>query len=96
MIISLAQRRYPGQKLHQIGFVIYAANDTDVYDAEYFSATSAIATSGTFINYREIFGRFSLPFGAFIVVPATFKPDINAEFLLRIFSQDKANLEELK
>ena len=96
MIISLAQRKIPLEKLHQIGFTIYEEIETGDYSADYFKSTAAIGTSGSYINYREVFGRFSLTKGAYIIIPATFLPNTEAEFLLRIFSQEKINLEEIK
>lgn len=97
MIISLAQRKIPWEKLHQIGFTIYPAGDKGKkYDADYFNSSKAVATSGNYINYREVFGRFTLPKGTFIIIPATFIPQTPAEYLLRIFSQEKITLEELK
>ena len=96
MIISLAQRKIPLEKLHQIGFTIYKEIETCDYSADYFKSTEAIGTSGSYINYREVFGRFSLTKGAYIIIPATFLPNTEAEFLLRIFSQEKINLEEIK
>ena len=95
MIISLAQRKIPLEKLHQIGFTIYKEIETGDYSADYFKSTQAIGTSGSYINYREVFGRFSLTKGAYIIIPATFLPNTEAEFLLRIFSQEKINLEEI-
>ena len=95
VIVSLAQRKVPGNKLHQIGFTIYEANDTNSYDAEHLKSTKALATSGSYINYREIFGRFILFQGDYIVIPATFAPNTEAEYLLRIFSQEKITLTEL-
>ena len=96
MIISLAQRKIPLEKLHQIGFTIYKEIETGDYSADYFKSTQAIGTSGSYINYREVFGRFSLTKGSYIIIPATFLPNTEAEFLLRIFSQEKINLEEIK
>ena len=95
MIISLAQRKIPLEKLHQIGFTIYKEIETGDYSADYFKSTQAIGTSGSYINYREVFGRFSLTKGNYIIIPATFLPNTEAEFLLRIFSQEKINLEEI-
>ena len=95
MIISLAQRKIPLEKLHQIGFTIYEAQENSDYSADYFKSTEAIGTSGSYINYREVFGRYILSKGSYIIIPATFLPNTKAEFLLRIFSQEKINLEEI-
>ena len=96
MIISLAQRKIPLEKLHQIGFTIYDADESGHYTADYFRTSQAVGTSGSYINYREVFGRFTLSQGSYVVIPATFLPNIEAEFLLRIFSQEKIHLEQIK
>ena len=96
MIISLAQRKTVNQKLHQIGFTIYQATGNDLYDLNFFKNNKAIATSGSYINYREVFGRFTLTKGSFIVIPATFLPETECEFLLRIFSQEKITLQKIQ
>ena len=70
--------------------------ETGDYSADYFKSTAAIGTSGSYINYREVFGRFSMTKGSYIIIPATFLPNTEAEFLLRIFSQEKIHLEEIK
>ena len=95
VIISLAQKKLPMQKLNQIGFTIYEANKTDEYTWEYFKASTAVATSGTYINYREVFGRFTLSAGSYVIIPATFLPNIQCDFLLRIFSQEKVTLTKI-
>ena len=99
MIISLAQRKIPLQKQHQIGFTLYdvtSIQKDEKFDEDFFRSNQAIGTSGSYINYREVFGRFTLSKGSFLVIPATFVPNIASDFLLRIFSQEKISLEELK
>ena len=83
------------EKLHQIGFTIYYANESDIYDEDYFKNQKALATSGSYINYREVFGRFTLSEGDYVIIPATFTPNIEAKYLLRIFSEENINLIEL-
>ena len=95
VIIGLAQKKIPGFKLHQIGFTIYQTENEIEFDETFFRSNKAFATSGSYINYREIFGRYSMPQGIYILIPATFSPDTSADFLLRIFSQDRITIEKL-
>ena len=96
VIIGLAQKKVPGDKLHQIGFTIYECQEESFLDEEFFRSNKAFGTSGSYINYREIFGRYSMPKGNYIVIPATFSPDTSADFLIRVYSQEKITLEPIK
>ena len=44
-------------------------------------------TSGSFTNAREVQKRFDLEPGRYIVLPCTFKPGEEGDFLLRIFTE---------
>lgn len=52
-----------------------------------------MARSPSFINLREVSCRFKLPPGTYCIVPSTFDPNEEGEFLLRIFSEHKNNME---
>ena len=41
----------------------------------------------TFTNRRSVFGLFTLKPGTYVVVPSTFEPGQEREFLLRVFSE---------
>ena len=62
-------------------------------DITFFKYTRSTASSETFINLREVTCRFKLPPGVYCIVPSTFDPNEEGEFLLRIFSENKNNLE---
>lgn len=84
-------------KLLQIGFCLYPANATrsrlQLMDFMYLQDKG---TSGPYINYREVFARFELAPGAYIIVPATFEPDAESRFMIRAYSDNKFSLKELK
>jgi len=50
----------------------------------------------TFSNCREVVGRHKLPPGFYVIVPSTFKPNENGDFLLRIFSEQLAPAEYVR
>lgn len=62
-------------------------------DYKFFKYNSSVARSPSFINLREVSCRFKLPPGVYCVVPSTFDPNEEGEFLLRIFSENKSTLE---
>ena len=54
------------------------------------------AGSVTFSNRRSVFGRFNLTVGRYVVVPSTFEPDQEREFLLRVYSERNVHPVEMK
>lgn len=62
-------------------------------DIDFFKDNPSVASSAAFINLREVTCRFKLPPGAYSIVPSTFDPNEEGEFLLRIFSENKNNME---
>ncbi|XP_022086070.1 calpain-B-like isoform X2 [Acanthaster planci] len=71
-----------------IGFAIYEYKDDKVskLPKDFFLYNASKARSPTFINTREIMGRFKLPPGRYCIVPSTFEPNQDGDFLLRIYS----------
>ena len=56
-------------------------------DVEFFKYNRAAAKSPTFCNMREICGRHKLQPGHYCVIPSTFQPNQDGDFLLRMFSE---------
>ncbi|XP_078351287.1 calpain-9-like isoform X1 [Oculina patagonica] len=80
-----------GKPMLTIGFSIYKITDEDVKggraDRDYFAYHASTARSPVFINSREVTGRFLLDPGSYLIIPTTFEPGHQGEFLLRIFSE---------
>uniref|UniRef100_A0A4W4GHM4 Calpain 9 n=1 Tax=Electrophorus electricus TaxID=8005 RepID=A0A4W4GHM4_ELEEL len=95
VLVALMQKnrrrlRKEGLDLETIGFAIYEApNNEDHLEKEYFRFNPSKARSRTYINLREVCERFSLPPGSYLLVPTTFQPHREADFILRIFSESK-------
>uniref|UniRef100_A0A3Q3MG37 Calpain 1, (mu/I) large subunit b n=1 Tax=Mastacembelus armatus TaxID=205130 RepID=A0A3Q3MG37_9TELE len=91
-LVALMQkdrRRYrrQGQDMHTIGFAIYEVRGQSVHmKKDFFLRHSSCARSETFINLREVSARLRLPPGNYLIVPSTFEPSKEADFVLRVFS----------
>ncbi|XP_071657642.1 calpain-1 catalytic subunit isoform X3 [Patagioenas fasciata] len=94
------ERRY-GKDMETIGFAVYEVPPELVGQSglhlkrEFFLANASRARSEQFINLREVSARLRLPPGEYLVVPSTFEPDREADFVLRVFSEKRAGTEEM-
>ncbi|TSN12198.1 Calpain-1 catalytic subunit [Bagarius yarrelli] len=91
------KQRKEGKDMETIGFAIYEfVGQSGVHlKRDYFLTHGSTARSEVFINLREVSTRFSLPAGEYIIVPSTFEPQKEADFVLRVFSEKPAQSEEL-
>ncbi|KAM3857364.1 calpain-1 catalytic subunit [Diretmus argenteus] len=95
------KKRKEGKDMETIGFAIYEVNKTYIgrsgvhLKRDFFLTHGSSARSELFINLREVSTRFRLPPGEYIIVPSTFEPQKEGDFVLRVFSEKPANSEEL-
>ncbi|XP_028844173.1 calpain 1, (mu/I) large subunit a isoform X2 [Denticeps clupeoides] len=105
-LVALMQkdrRRYrkQGQDMHTIGFAIYEIPEEfrgcqNVHlKKNFFLTNSSCARSETFINLREVSTRLRLPPGEYLIVPSTFEPSKEADFVLRVFTEKQSETTEL-
>ncbi|XP_064089703.1 calpain-B-like isoform X4 [Macrobrachium nipponense] len=103
VIVALMQKnrrsqRKLGLECLTIGFAIYHLRDPDSaprpLDHSFFKYTASVARSPSFINMREVSCRFKLPPGTYCIVPSTFEPNEEGEFILRVFSEKANEMEE--
>ncbi|CAH1397162.1 unnamed protein product [Nezara viridula] len=103
IIVALMQKnrrsqRKIGAECLTIGFAIYLLDDSEKHpqplDLNYFKYNASVAKSPVFINSREVTSRFKLPPGEYVVVPSTFDPNEEGEFILRVFTEKKNEMEE--
>ncbi|KAK6741723.1 hypothetical protein RB195_009537 [Necator americanus] len=79
-----------------IGFAVYDAGSIHGrLSKQFFQANKSSMRSAAFINLREMTGRFRVPPGNYVVVPSTFEPNEEAEFMLRVYTNGFIESEEL-
>ena len=54
---------------------------------EYFETNRICAKSPVFSNSREVTGRFKLEPGTYIIIPSTYEPNHEGDYLLRIYAE---------
>uniref|UniRef100_A0A4W4EWM7 Calpain 1, (mu/I) large subunit a n=1 Tax=Electrophorus electricus TaxID=8005 RepID=A0A4W4EWM7_ELEEL len=86
----LSRRR--GQDMHTIGFAYRGCQNVHL-KKDFFLTHSSSARSETFINLREVSARLRLPPGEYIIVPSTFEPSKEANFVLRVFTEKQSATE---
>ncbi|XP_076145026.1 calpain-1 catalytic subunit [Alosa pseudoharengus] len=95
------KKRMEGKDMETIGFAVYEVPDqyrgsSGVHlKRDFFLTNASRARSETFINLREVSSRCRLPAGEYIIVPSTYEPNKEGDFVLRVFSEKPANSEEL-
>uniref|UniRef100_A0A3Q4I2J0 Calpain 1, (mu/I) large subunit b n=1 Tax=Neolamprologus brichardi TaxID=32507 RepID=A0A3Q4I2J0_NEOBR len=104
-LVALMQKdrrrfRRQGQDMHTIGFAIYEVRGQKGCPSvhmkkDFFLRQSSCARSETFINLREVSGRFRLPPGEYLIVPSTFDPSKEADFVLRVFTEKQSEKSDI-
>ncbi|XP_076044639.1 calpain-A-like isoform X9 [Oratosquilla oratoria] len=98
LAISLMQKNVRQLKRYgidyvPIGFVIYKFPENgkagQKLDTNFFRYNGSVDKCPYFLNVREVFARFKLPPGPYVIIPSTFDPGHEGEFLLRIFTETK-------
>jgi len=92
------KKRKEGADLLTMGYAIYKLKDGpggDPLDLKFFKYNASAAKSPAFINLREVCGRHKLPPGEYCVIPSTFEPNQEGDFLMRFFTEKEATSAEL-
>ncbi|KAM9420696.1 calpain-3b isoform 3-T3 [Salvelinus alpinus] len=61
---------------------------------DFFLYNASNAKCKSYINLREVSERFCLPPGEYVIIPSTFDPHEEGEFILRVFSEKNSTSEE--
>uniref|UniRef100_A0A8B9NR92 Calpain-3 n=1 Tax=Accipiter nisus TaxID=211598 RepID=A0A8B9NR92_9AVES len=97
-LVALMQKnrrkeRKLGANLYTIGFAIYEVpmhGTKHHLQKEFFLYNASKARSKTYINMREISERFRLPPSEYVIIPSTYEPHQEGEFILRVFSEKRS------
>uniref|UniRef100_A0A669ERM5 Calpain-3 n=1 Tax=Oreochromis niloticus TaxID=8128 RepID=A0A669ERM5_ORENI len=98
-VVALMQKnrrkeRKMGANLFTIGFAIYEVSTSmhgnkQHMQKDFFLFNSSKARCKSYINLREVTQRFRLSPGEYVIVPSTYEPHQEGEFILRVFSEKK-------
>jgi len=95
VVITLMQKLSKRKKEHSIGFRLYKRNEEQSEEALspnfINNAVNVTATSGAYINLREVSKTFNLPEGSYCLIPSTYESGQEAEYLVRIYVDDRWN-----
>ncbi|KAI5090840.1 calpain-3-like, partial [Silurus meridionalis] len=101
VVVALMQKgrrreSYAGASLHAIGFAIYEMHGNKQHlSKDFFLYNASKARCKSYINLREVTERFLLRPGEYVIVPSTFEPHKESDFLLRVFSEKKSTSESV-
>ena len=71
-------------------------NESNPLKREFFRYNRCCVRSKTYINSREISGRFKLVPGTYVIIPTTFEPNETGDFLLRIFAEKMPYVRQIQ
>merc|ERR1719320_239734 len=92
VVITLTQKLERRKCEHSIGFRLYERTDQPegILPARFVNdARNVTAKSGPYVNVREISKTFSLSEGSYCLVPSTFSPGEEGEYLIRIYVDNR-------
>ncbi|XP_077094289.1 calpain-1 catalytic subunit [Siphateles boraxobius] len=83
---------------HGIGFCVFAVppemRSEGKFGSSFFYSRKPVATSGNFQDARQVMKLFRLEPGEYLIVPSTYIPNKNAEFILSILCKNEINIQK--
>lgn len=100
IIIALLQknRRRCGLKHLSIGFLVYdiqGIKKSELMERTFYETHVSIARSHSYVNMRGNSRRFKFPPGKYVIIPSTFDPGEEGEFLIRVISESVCDISKL-
>jgi len=95
MIVSLLQKDKNRGTSRSIAYQIYKIRKSAARRAEYENYKSHELTKvgwyPVYINLREVTGRHSLETGSYVIIPSTFHPNNEGDFVMRVYTEKRAD-----
>ncbi|KFD48822.1 hypothetical protein M513_10306, partial [Trichuris suis] len=89
--------RHKGVDVLPIGFAVFPVDGIQgPLSCNQLANAKSCARSPVFINLREICGRFRLPPGDYVLIPSTYQPNEEGEFMVRVFTNGLLETEALQ
>ncbi|ROL51916.1 Calpain-8 [Anabarilius grahami] len=79
---------------HGIGFCVYAMRSEGKLGSSFFYSRKPVAASGDFQDARQVMSFFRLEPGEYLIVPSTYSPNKNAEFILSILCKNELHIQK--
>ncbi|XP_007428667.1 calpain-3 isoform X1 [Python bivittatus] len=105
-LVALMQKnrrkeRKLGANLLTVGFAIYEVpkemqGDKKHLQKDFFLYNASKVKCKSYINMREVAERFRLPPNEYVIIPSTYEPHQEGEFILRVFSEKRSQSEEVE
>ncbi|XP_040267557.1 calpain-3 isoform X2 [Bufo bufo] len=105
-LVALMQKnrrkdRKAGANLYTIGFAIYEVpkemhGNKQHLQKDFFLYNASKDRCKSYINMREVSQRFRLPPSEYVIIPSTYEPHQEGEFILRVFSEKRNISEEVE
>ncbi|KAM5129115.1 calpain-3 isoform 2-T2 [Mantella aurantiaca] len=101
-LVALMQKnrrkdRKVGANLFTIGFAIYEMHGNKQHlQKDFFLYNASKDRCKSYINMREVSQRFRLPPSEYVIIPSTYEPHQEGEFILRVFSEKRNISEEVE
>nr|DBA14277.1 TPA: hypothetical protein GDO54_005271 [Pyxicephalus adspersus] len=101
-LVALMQKnrrkdRKMGANLFTIGFAIYEMHGNKQHlQKDFFLYNASKDRCKSYINMREVSQRFRLPPSEYVIIPSTYEPHQEGEFILRVFSEKRNVSEEVE
>jgi calpain len=98
VVIAMLQREnFPKRKLIKINFDVYKVEGENIENRPmkkgFFTSRNIVGAS-EYSLVQETHVRLELSKGKYLIVPSTNEPDVEGEFLIRVFADSKLKIEE--
>ncbi|KAK9512842.1 hypothetical protein O3M35_001170 [Rhynocoris fuscipes] len=95
IMVSICLEQNQEKPLSHVAYFIYKTDKEERLSAEYFLVVPPEGDTGAFVNWRQLRHEFRLSPGLYVIIPATFLPNIVRKFTLTIQTFPPFYLKEL-